>query len=997
MRTEADGTNADASSRQDGPRDDAPRDDAPRDDAPRDDASCALPSPTGAAPCCSARVLLLYVAIAAAAVLPYLGILDAPFVFDDKKLVEDNLHLATEWTDIGHLAETFNIFSRRWKDEEIRPNYRPLRFLSYYFDYQLSLAFLDPFPVGKPPPFFFHLSNVLFHALNAVLVALVARRLLQSLGEVPSTFVATLAGLMFALHPLQTEAVTYVSGRRDVLFTFFFLLATVVHLGAPADRLRWRQFLLVPGLLVAGLLTKETAATLPGALLLIDGVRRVRWTLLRGTYHTVLWGLALAFIGVTVGRAEVVATPAAPGWDIRLLDASRFVWHYLALTLAPLSQSVDYSYDAIPASVGLFEPLGAFVAAAGTLLVIGAAFWALFRCAFGKHPRAPMAVALLAFGVFWFLGTLLPVLQFVPIAERFGERFAYLPVVACVLVAAVLFDALRRREKILGWATAGILCVVFAVLTVQRNDDWKSPLRLWTSAVEAQPRCARARLGRANALRLDGRRADAALEYTQAIEIFEEASHLPLHQGFILQALTFRAEVNGQLGEDDPERLETAILDYRDLLGRRDTDGTPIESSDKHTMIHFNLAGLYLSKGATDEAAASYERVVALRKPKALVAGAHYYLGKIRLAASDLAGAGAAYREALRATPPGDPAYLTLTVELAELLLQQKAYDEAWDVLAESVRHVDGDARLNLRMRQAKVLDRKGEVAATRDLLDDIVRERPSHFPAVKTLADVLANTGEFDRAIDVYKRFLEQNPLSPEALEGLKGIEVRRRAHEAESQETPAEKAFADMEALLNRAREDVAGGRHVAAHDTLKQLLLRTREFENKEMERQAYIELASIVELLGRPKIAAQHLAQALAIKKNDPAVLRQMADLQLRRLQNDDSAREYYLLYMQALPIDEEPDPLVLFNLAQLEKARTPLTSLAYLNRAAKLGYDAPRVERLRGFLHAELNEWQSSFDAFERYLERIGTERPADAEKIRAFLREVVLPKLVEEP
>ena len=204
-------------------------------------------------------------------------------------------------------------------------------------------------------------------------------------------------------------------------------------------------------------------------------------------------------------------------------------------------------------------------------------------------------------------------------------------------------------------------------------------------------------------------------------------------------------------------------------------------------------------------------------------------------------------------------------------------------------------------------------------------------------------------------------------------------------------------MEALLNRAREDVEADRHVAAHEALKELLKRAHEFDNEDMKRRAYLELATLVESLGRPELAAEHLEHALGIKKDDPAVLRRMGDLQLRRLQQSERAREYYLRYLNALGIDDDPDPLILFNLAQIDRERAPLTALAYLARAETLGYDTPLIDRLRGFIHADLQEWQASFEAFERYLQRAGETRQHDAAKVRLYVREVVLPKLVEEP
>ena len=99
------------------------------------------------------------------------------------KLVRDNKELRSQGEgDIGDIAATFDVTSRKWSKEELRANYRPLRFLSYRLDYYLSTVFIGDFnPAKDPPPvLFFHLQNIFWHALNAMLVFLLGRCLLGS-------------------------------------------------------------------------------------------------------------------------------------------------------------------------------------------------------------------------------------------------------------------------------------------------------------------------------------------------------------------------------------------------------------------------------------------------------------------------------------------------------------------------------------------------------------------------------------------------------------------------------------------------------------------------------------------------------------------------------------------------------------------------------------------------------------------------------------------------
>ncbi|MCH2364144.1 MAG: hypothetical protein MK479_06170, partial [Planctomycetes bacterium] len=275
------------------------------------------------------------------AVLPYVGILDSPYVFDDVKLVRDNKELRSQGEgDIGDIAATFDVTSRKWSKEELRANYRPLRFLSYRLDYYLSTVFIGDFnPAKDPPPvLFFHLQNIFWHALNAMLVFLLGRCLLGS------SAAGFLAALIFALHPAQTEAVTYISSRRDVLSTFFFLASLSLYLAVPREKEpNLGVLLLGASLFSLGLLAKEMVITLPAVLVLVDLSRRPVLGPRRLAFHAILWAVALTFAIITLTTPGLVASGGEPRGFSMIYDAGRYTVRYLELLLRPLSQSIDYS------------------------------------------------------------------------------------------------------------------------------------------------------------------------------------------------------------------------------------------------------------------------------------------------------------------------------------------------------------------------------------------------------------------------------------------------------------------------------------------------------------------------------------------------------------------------------------------------------------------------------------------------------------------------------
>jgi hypothetical protein len=372
--------------------------------------------------------------------------------------------------------------------------YRPLRTLSYRLDY--ALAGMDPRA--------FHLSNVLYHGATVLLV----HALLAALGASPLAAVA--GALVFAVHPVQTDAVSYAAGRRDVLCGLFYALGVVAYV-------RWRRGAHAAVLVLAALayvlaiLAKEMAVTLPLACFLID-----RWERRRPDARPAAspmsrrlgWLAALAALGVlalalTYG-AHVLHIATERPWHggsfgANLATVARVWVKYLQLVAWPATLSADYSYDAFPVSVSVLDPRAlASVAVLATLTVGAVAAW-----------RRGDAIGL---GLAWAAVTLLPVSHLVPFRELLAEHYLYVPMMGIALVAGGLVDAALARWPARRTVTAvAVLLVVgaLAARTIERNRDWKDRITLWSATAEAVPRCARAQYNLGQAYFERSRLADA--------------------------------------------------------------------------------------------------------------------------------------------------------------------------------------------------------------------------------------------------------------------------------------------------------------------------------------------------------------------------------------------------------------------------------------------------------------------------------------------------------
>lgn len=422
--------------------------------------SVTAPAPE-ASPHASGRSWLLAVLLVLVVGLTYANAIQNGFVFDDVLLIVDQPNVRAP---IGEILE--------------RPSYRPLRTLSYRLDYA----------IGGMEPWIFHLSNVVYHGVAVLLVFAV----LEAAGASP---VAAAAGaLLFAVHPVQTDAVTYASGRRDVLCGLFFAAGFLAFLAHRRTGSTGMMIAAVVAFLLA-ILSKEMAVTLPlvcvawvrfaGGRDVVPGSTRAPSGRLLG-WIAALGGAGLVVFLVTYGRhlRRVLTRVPWHGGSIgtNLATVARIWVHYLGLLVFPATLSADYSFDAFPVSTSAFDPRA--LASVALLVVL----------AFGAR-RAWRAGSLVGFGAAWWAVTLLPVSHVIPYSELLAEHYLYTPMigVAFVVAGAVDWAAVRfpARRRVLAVVVA-IVVAAAAWRTVVRNRDWRDADTLWSATVAAVPGCARA-------------------------------------------------------------------------------------------------------------------------------------------------------------------------------------------------------------------------------------------------------------------------------------------------------------------------------------------------------------------------------------------------------------------------------------------------------------------------------------------------------------------------
>ena len=404
----------------------------------------------------------------------YVDTLSYQFVWDDATMILQNPGLR----DLRNLPQLLrNDFTSLTGGAMEGNYYRPVMALS------LALDFL----LWGPQPAPFHLTNILLHLAVTVLVG----RLAMAMGA--GRGLAVLAALLFSIHPVHVEAVAFVSARSDLLPVLGMLGSILAYRRAahPGSR-RGAWFLIVLACQVLALLSKEAAVTLPAVLLLSDLLappsssprHRTAWR--RAVARSLpFWGVTAVFVAFRLATVVQLAGDRIQGGGLwyRLPGSLEILGRYVWLLLIPTRMQPFYS---LPRPTSLLEPwpvLGLLVAV--SLLSLLCWCW----------RRAPLA----AFGVGWFLITVIPVLDLIPVSPRemgLADRYLYLPSVGMALSLAQAVHSLMgpapqqtvSPRRLAGWTAVMLLLMLYPWHLLHYAPVWRDNLALFERMERAAPR-----------------------------------------------------------------------------------------------------------------------------------------------------------------------------------------------------------------------------------------------------------------------------------------------------------------------------------------------------------------------------------------------------------------------------------------------------------------------------------------------------------------------------
>jgi len=469
------------------------------------------------------------------------------------------------WDDQQYVTENKMITELSWRsietifDSIYMGHYHPLTLLSYALEYRFF----------KLNPFAYHLTNLILHLMNGLLVFWLMMMLKGGV------FTSLVVSLLFGIHPLHVESVAWISERKDLLCSFFFLGSLVVYLTYLKTRGR-RFYFLSLFLFLLSLLSKSMAVTLPLVLFLCDYLLDRKFD--RKSLIEKIPFLAMAFIfGIIASFAlrssGMVDSKSSLSFFKNIFIMSEVLTSYFSKLILPIKLSCLYPSIQEIGGVWLYVSLTTIIGflIAGILL--------------GRYNKT------ITFGTLFFFITILPVLPIKIVADR----YIYIPSIGIFFIAAEGFDWLYRSKlepikivkPILAILLIGILGT-FSFLTWERCQVWRDNISLWSNVLKNYPNIPIAYNNRGEAYLRRGDYDKAIFDYDQALRInpnFYKAYNLYDNRG------------SAYLMKGDYER---AIADYDQALRIRPNDAN----------AYHNRGTAYLYKGDPEKAISDFNKAL---------------------------------------------------------------------------------------------------------------------------------------------------------------------------------------------------------------------------------------------------------------------------------------------------------------------------------------------------------------------------------------------------
>ncbi len=680
----------------------------------------------------------------------YSNTFDGPFVFDDNRKIIENESIRITELSAANLIDT--AFGKQ------TPKTRPIGNVTFALNYYFHQYNVEGY----------HLVNIVIHILAGIFLFIFVQTTLKlpSLKtEVDHSFmVAFFAALLWLVHPIQTQSVTYIVQRMNSLAALFYILAFWLYVkgrlaAQPVKKWGWFSGALLAWLFALG--SKQNAATLPFFVFLYEWYffqdlsadwlkRKLKFVIL---IFFVFGLISLLYLGPDpLEKLSSIKDFANKEFTLseRIMTQFRVVVHYFSLIFFPHPSRLNLDYD-FPLSNSLINPLTTLPSVAVIVGLVGLALY------LAKRQR------LISFCLLWFFGNLAIESSVIPLAIIFEHRL-YLPsMLFCLIPVIICFRYIKPN-----WLVTVLLCalvIVFSVWTYQRNAVWQNELSLWSDIVKKSPNKARPHLNLGENLSNKGRVAEATQQYRQALRINPRYAKAHFNLANVLQ----------QQGRD-----AEAIKHYN----------TAIQIEPGYMEAHNNL-GLALAKqGQRKEAIKHYLEILKINPAQAK---AHSNIGVALTELGETDQAISHFHQALDIDPNDAEAHYNLAIALE---IQQR-YDEALNHYLAALERNPGHALAHFNA---------ASIFARQQKIDEAVRHyekslaiQPDFPRAINNLALMYALQKNYTKALSRFKEVLGHWPDKAETYYNVACMysRLKRKEESIEWLQTAIDKGYSNWESI--------------------------------------------------------------------------------------------------------------------------------------------------------------------------------------------------------
>ncbi|MBF0495008.1 MAG: tetratricopeptide repeat protein [Deltaproteobacteria bacterium] len=668
---------------------------------------------------------LCLLAICLAGAVIYAQTLHYPFIFDDERIIRDNTHIRIKHLSLQELSNA------AFKTPV--PN-RPLEgftlSLNYYF--------------GKYDVTGYHLTNIAIHLLAGMLVYFVSFLTFRRLAKIPDQasppphgspilVMSLVAGLIFVTHPVQVQAVTYITQRMTSLATMLYLLSLLCYIVGRESVVGWRRRTWWAGCLISGALafgSKEIAATLPVVIFLYEWYffqnLSLNW-LKRSFKYLVIPVVVLVLLTLIFSEGKLLhkfseaytilanPTPLFTVWE-RVMTEWRVVFFYLSLLFYPHPQRLNLLHP-ITVSHSLFDPITTFLSLLAILGCLGLAVAA------ARRQR------LLSFCILWYFINLVIESSVIKLEFIYQYRL-YLPLFALAVSLPYLIYRLTSKMVGVGAVISGVVIVALGFSTYSHNLVWRDNVTLWSDVVSKNPLSHGGHGNLGVALMAQGNMREAVNHLRLALRLKPDFGNAYFNLGIIL------SEQGDEKG---------AIEHFFKAL----------DSNPSFAAAHCYLGVILANQGKIEESFSHFYQAVKYEPDSA---DTHAFLAKALAAQEQSVEAGNHYAEAIRLNEDFAEAHNGL----GAIYEQQGKTTEAMNHYLEALRIKPDHYETHLNL--GRLLAENGRITEALGHFFEALRARADYVEAQSRLEDILADPRNTEESIKFFAQAIQLEPNDADA-----------------------------------------------------------------------------------------------------------------------------------------------------------------------------------------------------------------------------------------